>query len=150
MNTRPQRTWQQAVALSGLRWLLLAVVIAALVLIAVSQAGCSTVRQEIDPAKAFTVFPAGVSGVSNDPVRFPSPLVALRAPFPLPVGTFVVRRDRYLMRDQYVIHQIVAVLPDGSYLMQGFNRKTNPVPDRQPLTAANYVGVSYPLPESIP
>lgn len=148
MNRRPTRTQQQEVALSGLKWLAGAFLLA--LFLAAVLSGCVATQPSFDPAKAFIRFDAGASGSSNDPVRFPKPLVAVRAPFPLKVGAFAVRRDRYLLGERYVLHQIVEALPDGSYVMQGFNRTTNPRPDPERLTPENYVGLAFPLSDSIP
>jgi hypothetical protein len=150
VNRRPTRTQQQEVALSGLKWLAGAFLLACFVTVALNLSGCVSARPTFDPSKAFVLFKDGSVGASNDPIRFPAPLVAVRAPFPLKVGEFAIRHDRYLLGDQFILHQIVQALPDGTYVMQGYNRVTNPVPDKFLLTPANYVGLVFPLPETLP
>ena len=113
--------------------------------------GCANGLAPIDMSRAFQVFPLGAVGISNAPLKFPKPLVTVRQPFPtLAVGQFAVRWDHYILRDRYVLHEIVGRNPDGSYIMQGANRSTNPWPDHFPLTPANYVGIAYPLTYTAP
>ena len=97
------------------------------------------------PSSAFYVF-KGVEGASNDPVAFPRPLITVRQPLPLPVGKFAVRLDRIGLGYRYTLHQVIAgPLPDGSYIMQGYNRTTNPRPDAERLNADNYYGTAVPI-----
>lgn len=93
----------------------------------------------------FHLFPGGAVGHSNDPIAFPKPLITVKKPFPLDMGSFAVRHDHYLLKDQWVLHQVVARNADGSYVMQGANRVTNPLPDKNLLTRENYVGIAFPL-----
>jgi len=106
-------------------------------------AGCRSLVPEDN--LAFHLFPGGSVGHSNDPIAFPKPLITFKKPFPLDVGSFAVRHDRYLLKGQWVLHQVVARNADGSYVMQGANRVTNPLPDKNLLTRENYVGIVFPL-----
>ena len=108
--------------------------------------GCQ--HYSVDNTKDMYVFYGGVEGTSNDPVRFTKPLITLKRQFPLEVGSFAVRLDSYLIRDQFVLHQIVSSNKDGTYVMQGFNRKTNPLPDKNLLTTKNYYGTALPIASS--
>ena len=113
-------------------------------LLCLALGGCASVP--LDSSKPFTIFAKGSEGRSMDPLKFPKPLVTVRQPFPtLAVGQFAVRWDHYLLRDRYVLHEIVARNADGSYVMQGANRVTNPLPDKNLLTRENYVGIAFPL-----
>ena len=80
-------------------------------------AGCRSLVPEDN--LAFHLFPGGSVGHSNDPIAFPKPLITFKKPFPLDVGSFAVRHDLYLLKDQWVLHQVVARNADGSYVMQG-------------------------------
>lgn len=106
--------------------------------------GCDS---SIDQEKAFVVFTKGASGGSNDPLKFQKPLIAIKSPYSdLSVGQFVVREDRIGFGYKYVVHQLTKKLPDGTWMMQGYNSVTNPFPDDNYLTPNNYIGVVYPMP----
>ena len=108
-------------------------------------AGCSTPPTKPNDI-AFVTFTAGSVGRSNDPLRFPKPGIGVMVPFEkLEAGWFVNRLDKVGFGYRFVLHQLIALQPDGSWVMQGYNRKTNPRPDRERLTKDNYWGVSYPL-----
>lgn len=108
--------------------------------------GCASARPQIDPDTAFVTFINGVEGTSMAPLRFPKPLVAVRAPWPPAIGSYAVRLDQIGLGWRFTLHEVVAgPLPDGSYVMQGRNRATNPRPDADHLTPANYIGIAFPI-----
>lgn len=114
-------------------------------ILAVSLAGCGA-HYVLDQSQQLTVFAQGSRGPSNYPVEFASPVVALRIPYSiLRPGYFVVRHDRYTLKDVFVLHQLIERKPDGTWVMQGANRKTNPAPDKHLLTPQNFVGIVIPI-----
>ena len=100
---------------------------------------------------AFISFANGTIGRSNDPLKFPKPGVAVVIPYEkLESGMFVNRLDVIGFGYRFVIHQLIRKEPDGTWVMQGYNRRTNPMPDIERLTPKTYWGVSYPSSDPIP
>lgn len=107
--------------------------------------GC-VARPNYDRNALLVQFTGGTVGESNDPIKFPKPLNVLRIEYRLlRPGYFAVRHDSYLLGDRFVLHRLVRQMPDGSWEMQGANPRTNPHPDPEHLTPANFVGIALPV-----
>ncbi len=72
---------------------------------------------------------ASVEGVSMYPVFQNGALTFYTQPVNVQVGNIIIYRSPYY--DNYVIHRVIRINQDNSYVTQGVDKITNPLPDNR-------------------